>query len=168
MKRFLVLITMQITSSYVFSQNNTNWLSKKMKAADTVLVISHVATTGVMNEDETGKFISPPELIIGDKLNDSIVIERSIITGAQLDVLIRILTQPLQSKNIYVAKRFIPHHAIILIKNGKVSYIDICFACHGYVWSKDLESLGSFDNYKWNALESFFLKQGFKYKLGVK
>lgn len=165
MKRFLVLIIMLTISSSVFSQD-MSWLVKKMKAADTVLIISHEPP--LMYKDSTGKVSSPPELIIGDKLNDSIVTERKIIKGAELDALIRILTQPLQSQNIYHAKCFIPHHAIILIKDGKISYFDLCFSCGGYVWSKDLQSLGSFDNYKWNALKNFFLKQGFKYELGVK
>lgn len=167
MTRFLLLIAMFVISSSVFSQDNTHWLVKKMKTADTVLLISHKATAGVLYKDSTGKVSSPPELLIGGKLNDSIVTERKVLTSVEIQTLSRILTQPLQSKNIYVAKCFIPHHSVILIKGGIISYIDICFTCNGYIWSKDLQSLGSFDNYKWRALESFFLKQGFTYELGV-
>ncbi|WP_018341434.1 hypothetical protein [Cytophaga aurantiaca] len=167
MKYFLIVICALAISSSALSQDNSNWLVKKIKAADTVLLISHKATAGEYYKDSTGKISPPPELIIANKLNGSIVIESKVLAGVERQTLSRILTQPLQSKNTAMANCFIPHHAILLIKDGKISYIDVCFRCHRFKESKDLENIEDFDNHKWNELKSFFVELGFEYELGV-
>jgi hypothetical protein len=58
-----------------------------------------------------------------------------------------------------------PHHAVFLIKNGNTSYVDICFGCHRFETSKDMQRLYAFDNRKWIELEEFFMKLGFRYQL---
>jgi hypothetical protein len=58
-----------------------------------------------------------------------------------------------------------PHHAIFLIANKRISYIEICFACRQFITSKDLNNSISFDESKWLDLERFFIDHGFKYEL---
>jgi len=162
----ILISTLTIPSS-AHSQDKGDWLVEKLRTADTVILVSHAITAGVKIVDtSTGKDIPLPELIISDKPNYSIVKERQIMTGTQLDTLIKILSRPFEDREIEVAKCFMPHHAIFIIKNGVTSYFDICFECHQFDTSEDLKGIYAFDNRKWAALRNLFLELGFKYELG--
>jgi len=167
MKQFFLSITLILTICLsASSQDNNDWLIKKIKSADTVLLVSHEVTAGVtIVDDSTGKQLPLPKLTIANKPNYSIIKERQIITDLQLDTLIEILARPFKDHKIEEGKCFMPHHAIFLISNGKTSYFDICFGCHRFDTSKDLSKIYAFDNRKWTELENFFLKLGFKYEL---
>ena len=167
MKQLLLSITLILTICLsALSQDNNDWLIKKIKSADTVLLVSHEITAGVaIVDDSTGKQIPLPKLTIAGKPNYAIIKERQIITDSQLDTLINILTRPFQDHKIEGAKCFMPHHAIFLIKKNKTSYFDICFGCYQFDTSKDLSKIYAFDNRKWAELHDFFLKLGFKYEL---
>ncbi|HEV3413404.1 MAG TPA: hypothetical protein VG101_13060 [Puia sp.] len=151
--------------SFCFSQENESWLSLKFKNADSVLLISHEDTQGVAIVDDAGNRIPLPELIIKGKPNYEIIKERQIISGKRLDRLVQILNRPLENRIIEVGKCFIPHHTIFLFKNGKLSYIDVCFWCRGFETSEDLNKICRFDDRKWDELEKLFTGLGFKYKL---
>jgi len=167
MKIFSIIVSFVFAISLSsLSQENDNWLAKKIKGADTVLLTSHNATAGVrIISDSTGNDLQLPKLTIAGRPNYSITKEQQIISGAQLDTLVKILDRPFEDKTVEMGKCFIPHHAIFLIKNGKTSYIDICFGCRGYDSSKDLNKLNAFDKRKWTELEDFFRRLGFKYDL---
>jgi hypothetical protein len=129
MKQLLIITVSFLTISLsALSQDKDDWLIKKIKAADTVLLVSHEVTAGVAIVDSTGKHFPLPKLTIAGKPNYDIIKKQQIITGLQLDTLIKILDRPFQDTKIEVGKCFMPHHAIFLIKNGKTSYIDICFS----------------------------------------
>jgi hypothetical protein len=59
-----------------------------------------------------------------------------------------------------------PHHAVLIIKDGKTYFIDICFGCLGIATSQNIRiTADDFDKRKWSELETFFLQQNIKYKL---
>lgn len=164
-KPIVILIFLLAISAIAFPQGKENWLIQKFKKADTILLVSHEATAGVGIIDSSGKRLPLPGLIVQGKPNYNIIKEQKIIKDAELDTLIQILSRPFEDSIIHISKCFIPHHAIFIIKNGRVSYVDICFGCRGFVTSKDLSKMYAFDDRKWAELESFFIKLGFKYEL---
>ena len=154
-----------LTPFFYISQKNESWLSLKFKNADSVLLVSHEDTKGVTIVDDAGNRIPLPELIIKGKPNYKIIRERQIIGGEQLDRLIQILDSPDTSRILEEAKCYMPHHTIFLFKNGKLSYVDICFSCKRFETSDDLYKISKFDDRKWDELEKLFAGFGFKYKL---
>lgn len=164
--RLLTIISFFILSLPLtaFAQKDT-WLRTKLKNADSVLLVSHEATAGIAIVDSTGKHIPLPKLLVGGKPNYSIIKEQRVLSAAKLDTFIKIFARPFQSRTIEMAKCFIPHHAIFIIKNGRTSYVDICFGCQRFETSKDMEELYAFDNRKWTELYDFFVKLDFKYEL---
>jgi hypothetical protein len=157
----ILILTFPLTS---FAQKDA-WLLTKLKNADTILLVSHEVTAGIAIVDSTGKHIPLPKLLVGGMPNYSIVKEQRVLSGSQLDTFIKIFARPFQSRTIEMAKCFIPHHAVFIIKNGKTSYVDICFGCQRFETSKDMQQLYAFDNRKWKELEDFFVKLGFIYEL---
>jgi len=147
-----------------FSQKDT-WLRTKLKNADTVLLVSHEVTEGIVLKDSAGGCIPLPKLLVGGKPNYSIIKEKRVLSGTQLDTFIKIFARPFQSRTIEMAKCYMPHHAIFIIKDGKTSYVDICFGCQRFETSKDMEQLYAFDNRKWRELEECFVNLGFTYQL---
>jgi len=150
-----------------FPQNTESRLSLKFKQADSVLLISHGDTKGYGFVDSLGNSLPQPQLLVGNKPNYKIIKERKLINGQELSKLIEILTRSSKSNITTVITNgcFTPHHTIFLFKNGKTSYIDLCFMCRGFETSKDLKNLSEFESSKWAELELFFRKAGFKYKL---
>jgi hypothetical protein len=159
---FFFILTAPLTA---FTQHGNDWLLVKLKNADTVLLVSHEVTAGILLVDSAGNRIPLPKLLVGGRPNYSIVKEQQVLSGAQLDTFIKIFARPFQSRTIEMAKCYMPHHAVFLIKNGNTSYVDICFGCHRFETSKDMQRLYAFDNRKWIELEEFFMKLGFRYQL---
>lgn len=147
-----------------FTQKD-NWLRAKLENADKVLLVSHEVTSGIVVIDSAGRNVPPPKLLIGGKPNYSIIKEQRALSGAQLDTFVKIFARPFQSRTIEMAKCYMPHHAVFIIKNGKTSYVDICFDCQQFETSKDMQRLYAFDNRKWKELEEFFVKLGLTYQL---
>jgi hypothetical protein len=165
MRLFIIIWIFTLTLPLTAFAQKDNWLSVKMKNADTVLLVSHEVTAGVQIEDSLGNRMSLPKLIVNGRPNNAIIKEQQIITGAQLDTFTKILVRPFADRTIETGKCFMPHHAVFIIKKSQISYLDICFGCRGFNTSKDLRQLYAFDNRKWTELERYFVKLGFKYKL---
>lgn len=165
MRRFSIIIFFVLTVPLIAFTQKDNWLSVKMKKADTVLLVSHEVTAGIVIVDSAGNHLPLPKLIVSGRPNYAIIKEQQIITGTKLDTLVKILERPFQDRTIETGKCFMPHHAVIIIKNGKISYIDICFGCLGFDTSKDLRRLYAFDRRKWTELYDYFVRLGFTYKL---
>jgi hypothetical protein len=56
-----------------------------------------------------------------------------------------------------------PRHSIIIYKNDKQSYIDICFGCKRINTSNDIDfSVIDMDDEKWEDLQKFFMANGIK------
>jgi len=80
--------------------------------------------------------------------------------------LARILARPNTEMKIEMAKCFMPHHAIVWIKSGKVSWIEVCFSCQGISESDDLKkTIHALDNPKWAELRTLFKQKGPRYEL---
>lgn len=166
MRPLLIILFFTLTTPLTaLAQQGNDWLRAKLKNADTVLVVSHDVTAGIGLADSAGNHIPLPKLLVGGKPNYAIIRERQQLAGAQLDTFIKIFARPFQDKGIEMAKCFMPHHAIFIIKSGKTSWVDICFGCRRFDTSKDLERLYAFDTRKWTELENFLVRLGFKYEL---
>ena len=164
----LWLFAFLLTPILTFSQsNNVNWLIQKFKSADTILLISHKLIAGSTDEviDSNGNQVSLPGLIIKGKLNRDILTEKQTIGNNQIDTLLQILERPDMDSIISQGGCFASRQSIILIKNHKTSYIDICFHCLSYETSKDLKDIPAFDNRRWTELEEYFRKHGLTYEL---
>lgn len=165
MTHFKVVISLVLLSSQaLFSQSNSRVdVAKKLKEADTVLLISHKAVAGStdMFVDSTGKMISLQPLVIGSKVNEAVILKRVALPKNSLFVLSNILSRRYIPRSTCQAGCFTSHHAIILIKNRRASFIDLCFRCSHYETSEDLESIYVLDRSKWKALKAIFKKVGF-------
>jgi hypothetical protein len=164
MKSLFPILFILLAPFFCVSQNNEGWLRLKFKNADSVLLVSHEDTEGVVIVDDAGNRSPPPRLIIKGKPNSEIIKERQIVCGKQLDELIQIINRPIKSGS-WVGKCYMPHHTIFLFKNGELSYIDVCFSCRKFETSRDLKKIYQFDDRKWDELEKLFARLGFKYEL---
>ena len=61
---------------------------------------------------------------------------------------------------------FVPHHAIIIFKNKRASYIDLCFHYVGYETSTDIKDLEIRDD-KMKKLYAIFKEYGFTYEMDL-
>jgi hypothetical protein len=166
MKQFLLAIFVIILAPLPgFSQSNRQWLIEKFKNADTILLVSHKVNAGItVTDNKTYKETPLPELLVNGRPNESIIIEKQVVKGKDINGLLQILTQA----GITTSKGtcFIPRQSIFLLKNGQVSFIDISFSCHAYNTSTDLKDIGVFGEGQWKALEDYFIKHGLTYNLG--
>ncbi len=156
------IVTILLLILYVpcFSQGtNSTWgkLEGIFRTADSVMVVSHLATAGVeIYDDKTGQYGEPEPLVVKGKLNKGIIKKSFQVEQPKLDTLISILSSPNSSRSIPGSRCFIPHHAIVLYHHSKLSYIDICFSCYGF--QTPIKAIqDSWDAAKWIALEKFFL-----------
>lgn len=163
MKHLILLFNFSVLLFYqVHSQTGREVLKSKLLHADTVLMVSHEATAGIkLVNEETGKEVPLPKLTIHNKPNYKIIDQSKIISGKSLDSLIEILMMPVPNKSVPIGNCFMPHHAILIIKNGKTSFFDICFGCLQYITTGDIKFNELFDEQKWDKLEDFFAKEGF-------
>ncbi|MEO6233326.1 MAG: hypothetical protein ABJB11_18625 [Ferruginibacter sp.] len=166
MKHFATIIILVLFNSLLTSaQRGEELIKNKIEQADSILLVSHEDTQGISLVNDLGKSIPLPKLIVSNKPNYKIFKESHLLSNQEKDTLIRILQRPFKDREIVIGKCFVPHHTIFIFKNGKTSYIDICFECLGFETSADLKELYAFDNQKWTELENYFIKLNFKYKL---
>ena len=157
-------------SIYLFLSINlygqlTKRLQKFLKS-DSIVIVSHEATDGVpIVEDSAGERIKPPQLLFSGKLNDTIIKERKRLDPLFSNRLVKILSRPFEDKTIIEGSCFNPHHAILFYNKGNISYIDLCFGCHVFVTTKNLDFIDSFDKKKWRQLEDFFKGLGVTYEM---
>ena len=161
----IISISVFLTLTFNLLGQSTKQFEKFLKS-DSIIIVSHEATDGVLIvNDSTGKRIKPPQLLISGKLNDKIVKERKKLDSLNTSRLIKILKRPFEDKTIEEGNCFIPHHSVLFYKKGKLSYVEICFGCRGFITSKDLEFIDSFDKRKWRQMEVFFKSIGITYEM---
>jgi len=100
-----------------------------------------------------------------NKINKKILREQIVLTENDIDTLTQILLMPTNDSDVIYARCYYPHHAILIISKGKISYIDLCFHCFSLSTSEDLKLIEGYDEPKWEALLSFYKKLGFKYQM---
>lgn len=138
-------------------------LSEKIRSSDTILLVSHSGNTF-----DTVKGEIFPALLVNNKINQKIIHELKTLTNNSIDTLVKILSMPTNEADYEMSHCCDPHHTIFIIKDGQISYIDLCFHCFCLSTSKDLELIKGYDEPKWIALLSFFRKLSFKYEMPEK
>ena len=148
-------------------QQRLNILESALNDAGSVIIVSHESTTGISLPDEqTGKRMPIPKLFKNGKLNYEIIHEKRNLSQPLIQKLAVVISRPFQDTVIEKGMCFEPHHAVIYYRNGKASYIDMCFGCRGIEVSKNLKiTANDFDNQKWDDLVSFFRMQNMTYEL---
>lgn len=133
---FFILLSIFINVSFANGQiRKSQSLEKIILNADTVLIVSH-EMTGIIIDDKDGKN-TRVELITNGKLNYRFINERKTLNDSLRKQLSRVLLLKNQSFKIRMNKCYMPQHAILIIKNHRLSYIDICFGCLKYETSDD-------------------------------
>lgn len=148
-------------------QERLSFLKAQLLQADTVLIVSHKQTAGISLIDETtGKELPLPKLVVNGRPNRSIFLEERVIRDTGLQALAQILSRPFEDKTVERAMCFMPHHAVLILKKGKTSFIDICFTCSRLETSRDIRiTSDDFDKRKWSELEAFFIQRDMKFML---
>lgn len=141
------------------------WLAGQFKAADTVLLVSHRATGDAIDPLTKRRNLAP--LTIAGQPNDSLITEKYIISGAMLDSLVMIFTSIIEFDRPNPGLCFFPQQAILLLKNGQASWIDLCFHCENFAVSPDLQLFNQlpFGYWKWAELKTFFIRRGLHYNM---
>jgi len=142
-------------------------LTQKLIQADSVLLVSHEMTSRSTNSmvDSAGHTVILPDLTIGGALNTKIVIEEKVLTVKEIGALVKALTYTYKpSRIISQSGCFDPHHAIIIVKGKKTSFIELCFHCLGFETSKDIINLEIKED-KWEKLYKLFKDYGFKHEM---
>ncbi len=168
MHRLLFFASLLLTPGFLIAQTGkSRSFKKQLKNADTILLISHKMIEGSTDQvfDRTGNIVILPKLVVNEHLNTAVIIEQKVISDKAVDSLLDILTLHFPDGPNQQGGCFVSRQSIIIIKNSKVSYIDICFHCHSYETSEDLKELFYIDFNQWDLLVSFFRRQGFTYEL---
>lgn len=148
-----------------YGQNKLDKLVQSIDSADSVWIVSHSETFGVVIVDEKGNRISRP-LVENRKLNNKAIKERYLLNHSETKELSSILGRPKKDLKIEMAKCFIPFHAIIWKTKGKYLWIELAFDCRRLETCKEISiDESDFDDRKWNELTEFFKQKGLTYRL---
>jgi hypothetical protein len=140
-------------------------LKSKLLNADSVFILSHDDTAGII-ENPDGSAGPAPPLILDERLNRAVIHESLLLTRKELLNLSIILNAPVVEYQEQVAGCFMPHHSVLMISKGKYWYIEICFHCGRVRASQGIDfSDQDMDQAKWKKLKEFFIGSGFKYEL---
>ncbi len=161
------IITLLIFNLTFGQSIKEQWLINKFRDADSIVLVSHDLVFGSTDVafDNGGKIIPFPNLLNSGRPNESIIKEQQLIKGKQVDLLIRIMSRTFKGSAISQGGCFVPRQAIFLFKDGRTSFVDICFHCNSYKTSDDLIDIPPFDSYRWKKLKKYFMMLGFKYGL---
>lgn len=172
----IVLTFLLPSPSHAQTNENIRFIKQKIQSADSVVLISHEVTAeyGInivpdWDKGDTSMNFKkwhkqhPPLLKFLDKgkLNRQIIRESlALITTNKTD-LSNILLRQVIIKDVNSTKCDEPRHSIIIYRNAKQSYIDICFGCRRIHTSNDIDfSEFYMDEKKWTDLENFFKTNG--------
>jgi hypothetical protein len=178
-KTFSILSILLIALSLQAQTTNAiNKVKQKILEADSVVLISHILTrefapkikrdyekgTKKVNYKKWNSLYPPaPSFLINGKINRKIFVETISLTNSEKNSLINILVKRTTSREIKMIQCDVPRHSIIIYKNNKQSYIDICFGCKRINTSNDIAfSVINMDDEKWEDLQGFFIANGIK------
>ena len=137
-------------------------LKEVLYNADTVLLIGHTGRK-YKPPGQNDTLPSIPSLVINEKLNAEIIKKQKVLKKAEIDTLFSILTRLVTENEGGAHCEFDPHHSIVIVKNSKISYMDMCLKCHQFELSQGFPPLPFFDFTKWDQLDTFFTKTGARY-----
>ena len=166
MKSFLFITTFFIANIVnVFGQKLQDKVFQKLTTADSVILVSHLTTSIPIVDSVTKKWIGSVKLVDKNKPNYKIIKESIRLKRNDIDSIATILITVNKDTIIKDIQCFIPHHGILIFKNRKCSYFDICFGCRHFVTSKDLKLSDELSDKTWNKLESFFRNRNLNYEM---
>jgi len=155
-----------------YGQDADKATSQLMQTADSVVLISHIVTKEHALKDEglaNGQNVPKehPPFLINNQINPFIIKERAKLAKAEVHELGRLFRLPVKKSNIgYLSLCFAPRNSILIYKEGRLSYIDLCFTCRGIATSEDLElNEHYFNESKWVKLRNYFQTKGIRFGL---
>ncbi|QIL39757.1 hypothetical protein G7074_11065 [Pedobacter sp. HDW13] len=148
--------------SATYGQKSKNKVYQTFTAADSVIIVSHTLTyTQKISEDDYS-----PRLIENGKLNQKIIKQTLKLDKKDIDLLASILIMPLKIGETFESGRcFMPHHGILIYKQDKCSFFDICFDCKHFVTSNDIKLSDSLRIITWQKLKAFFKSRKLDYQI---
>jgi hypothetical protein len=165
MSRFITISFLFSICLSTYGQNKQEKLVQSLKTADSIWIVSHTETVGVVIRDDTGNKISRP-LVENGKLDNSAIKERYLLNGSDTKQLSSILGRPKKGLKVEMAKCFIPFHAIVWKSKDKLFWLEIAFGCRRLEASEEISiSEFDFDERKWNELLAFYKQKGLSYNL---
>lgn len=170
MKKIFILLIIVLNSHFSFSQIANDSLIEHIKVADKILITSHEDFNLNIGKPGKSKTINRT-LLKNGKSNKKIIKEKIQLDLKLKEELIDIISRQKNDSIWDGAYCFWPHHTIFIYKEKKWSYIDLCFGCDHYSFSKDLkinedEFLITYED--WRILETFFRKQNLNYEMPKK
>ena len=164
--KILVLLVV-LNCDFGFSQVANDRLVKFIEGAEKVIIASHEDFNLVVRQPGRSKTLTRTLLKKG-KPNKKIMKEEMQLSSGAKAELIAIISAQKRDSIWEGASCFWPHHTLFIYSQQKWSYIDLCFGCHKYSYSKDLkinedEFLVTYED--WRKLESFFRKNNLNYEL---
>ncbi len=166
----ILIIYFVLNSLLSFSQNANESLIEFIKNSEKIILTSHEDFELFINKPgKSDSKIRP--LLKNGKPNKKIITEQVQLDSKGKKELIEIISRQKNDSIWDGAYCFWPHHTIFLYKEKKWSYIDLCFGCDHYSYSKDLkinkeEFLITYED--WRKLETFFRKQNLNYEMPKK
>ncbi|MEO7046907.1 MAG: hypothetical protein ABI091_16515 [Ferruginibacter sp.] len=153
---------------------NIKLLKQKIQTADSVVILSHevtaeYGTTPEFKTTDTPTDIKkwyrshpqPLKFFDKGKLNRKIIVESLLLVDSNKNKLTEILLRQVLIRRLTRPTCDQPRHTIVIYKNDKQSYIDICFGCRRTHTSKDIDfSEFYLDEKKWDDLKEFFKANG--------
>ncbi|WP_394759080.1 hypothetical protein, partial [Flavobacterium sp.] len=170
-----------------FSQIKNDSLINIIKSADKIMLTSHEdlrmqiyrkpksesekrrSELRVVN-NRKGKYILAAiysGIIKSEKPNKKIIKQKIILNSFSRNELISIISNQTNEEN-WGHSCFDPHQTIFILINKKWEFIDLCFGCETYEFSKGINiNQKTFlrSNEDWKKLESFFRSLNLTYKL---
>jgi len=136
-----------------------------LTAADSVIIVQHET---LLVSGKPGKSSITKEIVVHGKPNYSVILKSLKLDRRSIDSIAVILTKEVDG-DIVTMSCFEPHHAVYIFKNKTLSYLDICFGCHIFSHSKDINTGGhQLTNETWLELESFFTARQFETKFSFR
>jgi hypothetical protein len=163
----ITIILLFLISICSFGQNAKDSLKSKIINSDRIEIVSHDDLYIVKGKPGKDKSYWT-KIVNNGKPNKSIIKERIKLDKTSKNELLSILinehtdTFPLES-----AYSFFPNHSILIYKDSKCSFVEICFGCRNYAISEDViidKNILTTEK-DWKTLEHFFRINNIKYKM---
>lgn len=164
MDRLLTIIFFILSLSFsINGQNKKNNFEYIFSNSDSVFITSH---GDLQFSKGPGKGWDYKKITINGKYNKEIVREIFKLDRISKDSLSAILTTPNNDSIIEDIQCFEPQHSILIYRNGKCSYFDICFGCRHFITSKDIKfEDDDLSDETWNSLELFFRNRNINFEM---
>lgn len=154
-----------LSAQIAYGQGSANNIFSVLTESDSVIIVKHetLVVPGKPGWPSTTK-----EILINGKPNDDIILTSTKLSRRSINSLAVILTKE-TAGDIVTMACFDPHHAVYIFRKEKVSYLDICFGCRQFSYTKEINTGGhQLTNETWLELESFFNAEGIETKTGIK